>query len=178
MRLVVRVAYCRGVKNTDIIFAWQDEWRIFCRRWQEIYKAYLRDIVRGVLIVSTRLKLPILRGHHCTSQSDAVSPYCTEIHRQPYLNLHSEYPTVRNSGACYCSPVILITANTAPFTCGEALTYSQDRPNVLYYQFSDAIDRKSSGEYPQSKPHENRICAACLAISCSAVRLAMCQAFK
>jgi hypothetical protein len=120
-----------------------------------------------------RLELPIHKAHHCTTQSDAVSPYCTEIRRQPYLNLHSEYPTVRNSGACYCSPVILITANTVLFTCGEALTYSQDTPSVLYYQFSDAIDRKSSGEYPHSNLHTNHICAACLATPCSAVRLAV-----
>jgi hypothetical protein len=107
-----------------------------------------------------------------------VSPYCTEVHRQPYLNLHSEYPTVWNSGACYCSPVILITGITVLFICGEALTYSQDRPSVLSYQFSDAIDRKSSGKYPHSKPHANCICAACLATPCSAVRLAMYQSFR
>jgi hypothetical protein len=116
-------------------------------------KTYVRDVVRGVLTVCIRLKLLIPRGHHCTSQSDAVSPYFTEIHRESYLNLHSEYPAVRNSGACYCSPVILITAITVLFTCGEALTYSQDRPSDLSYQFSDAIDRKSFGKYPQSKLH-------------------------
>jgi hypothetical protein len=44
-------------------------------------------------------------------------------------------------------------ANTVLFACCKAPTSGQERPNVSSYQFSDDIDRKSSGEFPQLEPH-------------------------
>ena len=160
MGFVVCVRLFGEMKSTTEVLC--EMWREnFFTKYRDNIRTYFRAIGRWMWTGFIWLIIQTVRGHHCTSQSDAVSLW--------YWNSCTESFTEFEQ--CSCS--LLQTVLYCCFCVTKCLESGRDWPAVFCYQFGDHIDLKSSGEYPRINTHTHCDCAACSVTPCSTAQLGM-----